>query len=587
MTGSSIENVPSPAVQSLVRVAEGWDGVCRVLTDFLRDRVGTGRKLRIALDGYAGSDWKTIRKRIGDFARAVEANTVFIDVSTCLRSKREIDALIGPCLPKDDPIFGRLFSGDLSAFFDPARLRALSLELRSRPESIVICYGSGAALAPLRTRYDCILYFDLTREEVLRRNRSWAEQKSKTQSISPRRIYYVDLPVHDRHRKRILPFADFYIDGNDPRSPKILSRRSLLSLVEGLVRMPFRVKPLYEPGVWGGQWLKERRSLPRTMINCAYGFEIIAPEQSVRASIGAARVEIPFTLLMATAASEVMGEKACRRFRAQFPIRFCYDDTWKGGSLSVQVHPPAGYMRSRFSEGMHQAEMYYIFDAEPGSRVTLGLREGIDAAAFRRAAEESEARRARLDHGLYVNTVPARKGDILLIPPGTVHGAGANELVLEISSTPYRYTFKIYDYCRPDLDGSFRPLSLGHAFAVIRSERTERWVNAHLMPSPRLLKAGKGWRAYVIADSRRFSYIVHRIDFAASYPDDTGGTFHILNLVEGEKALVLPRAGASAGRPIAFSETILVPAGVGAYRVINQGSRPCRIVKAFPRMQEG
>jgi mannose-6-phosphate isomerase class I len=219
--------------------------------------------------------------------------------------------------------------------------------------------------------------------------------------------------------------------------------------------------------------------------------------------------------------------------------------------------------------------------------VHLGLREGIDPAEFRRRALESEVRKRRFDHLRYVNTVPARKGDILLIPPGTVHGAGANELVLEIGATTYRYTFKIYDYRRPDLDGKFRPLSTGHAVNVVRWERRERWVRSHLLPEPRRLRSGPGWHEEVIADSPFFHHVVHRVAFDASYPDDTGGAFHLLVLVEGSRVAIVPRGRPGAARLLALSETVLVPAGVGAYRVVNRGARPCRIVKAFPRTGDG
>jgi mannose-6-phosphate isomerase class I len=366
-----------------------------------------------------------------------------------------------------------------------------------------------------------------------------------------------------------------------------MSRRSLQAIVDGLLRMPFRVKPLYEPGVWGGQWLVRRRSVPGPIANCAYGLEIIAPEQSILVSAGRTTVEIPFNLLMETVAEPLMGSGTHARFGSFFPVRVSYDDTWEGGNLSIQVHPHTRYMRTRFGEPLHQAEMYYIFEARPGSIVHLGLREGIDPREFRRLAKESSRRGTRFDYRRFVNTVPAVKGDILLIPPGTVHGAGADELVLEISSTPYRYTFKIYDYRRPDLDGSFRPLSTTHAFNVVRWERTEPWVQRHLVPEPRLLRAGRGWKEHVIADSPSFHHVVHRIELDDAYSDDTRGTFHLLTLVEGGEVTIVPKSRPDAARRLALSETALVPAAVGAYRVVAAGGVKCRVVKSFPRAPRG
>jgi hypothetical protein len=578
-----VENRLSLDLPNAPSVSVGWDAVRAVLEPAFRAAKARSRKTWIALDGYAGTDWTTVRSEVERLARARHVRCRFVDVASCRRGTAEIDRLVAPCLPSGDPIFGRLYRGTLSAFFDASELKAIADSARSSPEPMVVCYGTGATLLRPRRVLDLVLWFDLTREEVLSRNKAWVGRRSKTQNISPRRIYYVDFPVHDRHRARVLLRATHYVDANDAARPRIISRPDLHRLLRELLRSPLRVKPLYEPEVWGGQWLIRNRKIPGRLPNCAYGLEIIAPEQSVLVEADGTVLEIPFTLVVETESKLVMTERTCARFGRFFPIRLSYDDTWGGGNLSIQVHPTTAYARRRFGEPLHQAEMYYLFEAKNGSRVHLGLRDGIDVEEFRRRAMESEARRDRFEHLRYVNTVAARKGEILLVPPGTVHGSGADELVLEIGSTPYRYTFKIYDYRRPDLDGGFRPLSLDHAFRVLKPSRTERWVRANLTPTPRTLRSGPGWHEEVIADSPFFHHVVHRVAFRDSYRDDTNGTFHLLNLVEGNRISIEPVRRGGVERPLALSESVLVPAAVGAYRVRNLGTRPCRIVKVFPR----
>ena len=52
----------------------------------------------------------------------------------------------------------------------------------------------------------------------------------------------------------------------------------------------------------------------------------------------------------------------------------------------------------------------------------------------------------------YVNAFPVQKHDHILIPAGTIHCSGKDTMVLEISATPYIFTFKLWDWGRLGLD---------------------------------------------------------------------------------------------------------------------------------------
>ena len=106
--------------------------------------------------------------------------------------------------------------------------------------------------------------------------------------------------------------------------------------------------------------------------------------------------------------------------------------------------------------------------------------------------KESIEKEIEIDIEKYVNKLPSKVHDLFFIPNGTVHCSGEGNLVLEISATPYIFTFKIYDYLRKDLEGNLRPINIERAFENIRFERREKFVKENLISKPKLIKKGKG-----------------------------------------------------------------------------------------------
>jgi mannose-6-phosphate isomerase len=564
----------------------GWEGIGTFIAQLVASTAGKRRNgvCAIGIDGYEGTDWQTLVEQLIRSFDEAGIPVTFLDARSCLKSEDELDQLLKPYLG-DDPVFGRLYKRGMKSLFDLEKLTALKAQIKqlkgeqtSAGRRAVVCYGTGALLHPLRAMVDYAIYSDLTREVVLRRNRDWSRLAGKTQSISPKKLYYVDFQVNDRHRNRLLNRLDFYIDGND--QPILLTAVALRRIAAALAAWPFKLKYMYEPGPWGGQWLKRIRHLPAEWVNCAWSYEIIAQEMSLLVGVEGTVVELPWTTFFHLEYDQVVGDLPKRRFAGEFPIRFDYLDTMDGGDLSIQVHPTTAYVRDRFGEPYHQGEMYYIVDAQEGAAVNLGLTEDADREAFYRAAQQADEEGVQFDYRDFVHQVPSQKHDLLLIPPGTVHGSGEGLVVLEISATTYRYTFKIYDHLRPDLNGVLRPIHLQHAFKVIKWFRRGHWVDQNLKPEPRLVRSGGGWSEYLIGDRREFFHLVFRMEFERQIEDDTAGKFHVLTLVEGTavelQSLVDPE------RKLAFkySETVVVPACFGRYRIVNQGHGTCKVVKA-------
>jgi mannose-6-phosphate isomerase class I len=301
---------------------------------------------------------------------------------------------------------------------------------------------------------------------------------------------------------------------------------------------------------------------------------------------GGVRFEIPAINLVFDQPLGLLGEAVHQRFGAEFPIRFDLLDTMAGGNLSFQVHPLTAYIQQHFGMAYTQDESYYMLDAGPSAGVYLGLRDDVDAAAMQADLRAAQDGAAPFPADRYANRFPAKKHDHFLIPAGTVHCSGAESMVLEISATPYIFTFKLWDWGRLGLDGRPRPIHLTHGAANIQWDRTSEWTSRNLVNRAEPLAAGEGWHEERTGLHELEFIETRRHWFTGTVPHDTGGTLNVLNLIEGREAVVESPAGAFAPFVIHYAETFIMPAAVGPYTVRPCGEsvgRRCATLKAFVR----
>ena len=321
------------------------------------------------------------------------------------------------------------------------------------------------------------------------------------------------------------------------------------------------------------------------MPNYAWSFEMIAPEQGILLESGDRLLELSFDLLMAQDARAILGDHV-ERFGRQFPIRFDFLDTVRGGNLSVQCHPRPSYIREQFGEDFTQDETYYILDMKPGAKVYLGFQDGVDPEEFRAALETSFQEGTPVEIDRFVKSLPSEKHGLFLIPNGTIHCSGTDNLVLEISATPYIFTFKMYDWLRLDLQGQPRPLNIQRAFDNLYFDRQGTFIERELVSQPALLERGADWQVLHLPTHPSHFYDVHRMEFETSVNVSTEGSPHLLMLVEGTSIRLETCNGKS--QRFNYAETFLVPAAAECYRLVNEGTATAKVVKAFlkPRWEE-
>jgi mannose-6-phosphate isomerase class I len=274
------------------------------------------------------------------------------------------------------------------------------------------------------------------------------------------------------------------------------------------------------------------------------------------------------------------------RFGAEFPIRFDFLDTWDGGNLSLQVHPLTEYIRENFAMNYTQDESYYLLDAKHDASVYLGLKDAIDQSAMARDLRAAQNGGADFPAERYVNKWPAKKHEHFLIPAGTIHCSGRDCMVLEISATPYIFTFKMWDWARLGLDGAPRPIHLDHGLRNIQWDRTTEWVRENLVNRIEPIAAAPGWREERTGLHELEFIETRRHWFRGRVLHLTGGSVNVLNLVEGEEAIVESPRGLFDPLVVHYAETFIVPAALGDFSVRPHGpseGRECATIKAYVR----
>jgi mannose-6-phosphate isomerase class I len=531
---------------------------------------------RIVIDGYIGVLWDHFRDQLDRALRHHGLQPGWVSAAKALRPAEEIETLIEPFLGGDDPIFGKRFPGTLADFFDPQ-----TPETDNAQPEMIICYGAGASLL-MEDAY--LVYIDVPKNEIQYRARAGSIHNlgaaaSTDATKMYKRFYFVDWVVLNAHKAVLLPKIDLYVDGQDPETPAIIPGIALREALTEMSHHYCRVRPWFEPGPWGGQWMKERiPQLAQHVPNYAWSFEMIAPEQGIVLESSGKLMEISFDLFMAHDARAILGDHT-DRFGQQFPIRFDFLDTFSGGNLSVQCHPRPSYIRKHFGEDITQDETYYILDTKPGAKVYLGFQQDIDSEEFRSALEDSLHHGTPVEIERFVRMLPSEKHGLFLIPNGTIHCSGTDNLVLEISATPYIFTFKMYDWLRLDLQGKPRPLNIQRAFDNLYFRRRGEAVERELIAQPSLLEAGEDWQIYHLPTHRSHFYDVHRIEFDTSVRVSTDGSPHLLMLVEGTSIRL--QTGQGKSQRFNYAETFLVPAAAECYRLVNEGASTAKVVKAY------
>lgn len=558
----------------------GWAGIIQKLQQEI-SHIPALKKIMV-LECYQGIQDSEVQMEI----QKAFPQAHFITSAEAMLAEEELTALLKQDIT-DDEIFGYMTRFSMDCYFDKNKTEGIRQKINSIKEGIVIVYGTGAAY--IQPEWNLLVYADMARWEIQMRFRKnlignvGIQNQNERASLQYKRAFFVDWRICDRFKKKLMKKWDFVLDTNIANSPKMATGEAILAGLKKTVSTPFRVVPFFDPGPWGGQWMKDICDLDRSADNFAWCFDCVPEENSLYLAFGDVRFEIPSINLVFAHPRELLGEPVHGRFGDEFPIRFDFLDTMEGGNLSLQVHPLTEYIQEKF--GMHytQDESYYMLDAKEDAIVYLGLKENVNPKALINELQEAQ-QTGKFDAAKHIGVYPVKKHDHILIPAGTIHCSGTNSMVLEISATPYIFTFKLWDWGRLGLDGRPRPINIEHGKHVIQWNRTESWVQKELINQVTKIAEGDGWTEEHTGLHEREFIETRRHWFTKAVHHHTNGSVNVLNLIEGREAIIESPNRAFEPFIVHYAETFIIPEAVGEYTIRPYGESEgslCATIKAF------
>lgn len=563
-------------------VFSGWENI----GSEIKKQVSGAQKSIVVIETYQGVHYEKLLK---DIAAVLQPDEL-IESKYSMYAEEKIREITFPDVT-DDRVFGFITRLKMKDFFDGYLLRQAIKHIEEIKKGLIVVIGPGASL--IIPEPDVLVYADMARWEIQLRMRNnevnnlGLENKEEPSGEQYKRGYFLDWRVCDKLKRETIEKWDYVLDTNHHDHPKLVTGEALREGLKQTVKRPFSVVPYFDAGPWGGQWMKEVCDLDKESPNYAWSINCIPEENSLLLGYNDIVVEIPSINAVFYQPIQLLGEAVYGRFGAEFPIRFDFLDTMDGGNLSLQVHPTTDYMQETFGMNYTQDESYYLMDAGEDASVYLGVKADVDKDEMISDLESANETQTNFNDEKYVEKWPARKHDHFSIPGGTIHCSGKDSMVLEISSTPYIFTFKLWDWGRLGLDGQPRPINIGHGKKVIQWYRDKEWVKNNLIDKIEKVDEGDGWIEEKTGLHKSEFIETRRHWFSKPVLHNTDGNLNVLNLVEGKEVIVESPDNAFEPFIARYAETFIIPASVGKYLIRPYGlseEEKCATIKAHVRV---
>ena len=537
----------------------------------------------VALDGWYGVDYAAVVEAL----KARGCNAEFVNVNTLFLDDEAIAVYKKPFIT-DDPGFGYCnMDGAIIDIMDKEKVANLKASLKKG----IVVYGCGAAIPELFDGYAVTMYMDKTRQPLLWQ--MWDGKLAPFGSDEPKagydwkEYYYCDYYLLHFQKHFLIEKMDYYVEAIDFDTMKMMPREAYDEVIKTMLKYPVKEVEIYQPGPWGAYRYKDFWDIKG--LECNAWNELAGPELSILIDVGGSdMLNMPFVNLMQYA-DDLVGPYLNKTYPHLFPLDAWLDDGYfpektpaERISMPIHTHPSTDYVKKHFNEPIGRYETYYIAEAYEDANTWMGFFNDVDLEEWERKCRESNNLKVIEDWKDYICNWESRVGDLYLIPPGTDHGHGGNQMVLELDTCPSiagtEYSFFTYDFARNSWDDNTKTMTgkplkmhMDHSFNCSKFRR-EDYVDKKLRAKPSVVKWTKDYYLDRYSSVPEMPFEIERLHYYKTAEYDTEGKFcHIITLTVGKKAKIYSKADPSLCTEINLFQAAVIPASFGEYVIESSG----------------
>ena len=555
----------------------------------------------IAIDGWYGVNWNIFLNEIKESFKNMNKKVQFINIYDTYKPIDFIESYQKK-FETEDPSFGWVNSdGVIEDIMDLGKINELKNTIRQHNDKsdLIIVYGPGAATNMLSNEYDLIFYADFTMQLMLWQMWDGAlipfGYKEPKKDYYWKKYHYNDFYLLYRNKKNVFKKMNYYIDATESENLKMLPVNAYNQMIDELVKKPIKQVKILQPGPWGAYRYKDLWNVPG--LECNAWNELAGIELSVRISIKGLNktVNIPSQNIMQRP-MQLVGEYVHKTYPDLFPLQVWLDDgyfetemPYERTSMPIHDHPSTDYVKRHFNEPLGRYETYYIVEAYKGATTWMGYRDDADLEEWERLCRESNNMEKIPNWRDFIKRWDTNVGDLFLIPPGTSHGHGGNQMILEMDTGPSvvgtEYSFFTFDYARNTWDDKTKTMTgkpmkmhLEHSFNNNKWIREARVRDYH-RARPIVVEGNGKYRKDRYTTLPEMPFHIERLFFEKTAENDTEGKYMmIVVLTEGTSVTIRSVSEPKYQTTIERLQACVIPAGFGKHEYINEDGKHAMVV---------